>query len=194
MRLLIALFLYVFDGLLSFDFWRELLKSLFLLTILPLLYLHLSKVRFEEVGLSLNLKVSLRYTLAMLVLASPFMLYGATLPEFKSYYPLWQPAREDVFNLFLLWFGMLFWMFTTEFFFRGFLLFSFERTFGRAAILLQAIPYVLVHIDKPSLELPYSFFAGLVFGYVALRTRSVFPGFFAHWTGAVIFDILCLKL
>ncbi|MBI5253856.1 MAG: CPBP family intramembrane metalloprotease [Euryarchaeota archaeon] len=177
----------------SFELWYNLLKSTLLLTVLPLLYLRIRRIKFEEVGLSYP-KNSMRYALAMLILALPFMLYGASLPEFKSYYPFWQPARENISNLLTLWLAMFFWMFNTEFFFRGFLLFSLEKKFGRSAILLQAIPYFLVHFGKPSLELPYSFFAGLVFGYVALRTRSIFPSFFAHWGGAVIFDLLCLKL
>ena len=53
-------------------------------------------------------------------------------------------------------------MFNTEFLFRGYLLFSLKEELGKApALVLHAIPYALVHLGKPTLEVPYSFFMGL---------------------------------
>jgi membrane protease YdiL (CAAX protease family) len=176
-------------------FWQGAAKDTALFSLIPLASLLFLKIRPGEAGLSLkNWKVSLKYASIMLILASPFMLYGASLPDFKVYYPIWHPARESALNLLLLEVVMAVLMFNTEFFFRGFLLFNLEKELGGGkAVMLHVIPYCLVHIGKPTLEVPYSLFAGLVFGYVALRTRSILPSFLAHWGGAWIFDLLCLR-
>lgn len=135
---------------------------------------------------------SVRWAAIMLVAAAPVMLYASTLPEFRAYYPIWPPARESVPHLFLLWALLLVLMLNVEFFFRGFLLFHLEPVAGRLAVVLQALPYALVHLGKPSLEIPYSLFVGIVFGLVALRTRSILPSVLTHWLGAVLFDALVL--
>ncbi len=158
----------------------------------PLFSIVAFKRKLSEFGLKLEPRIALRYAIIMLAMGSPFMLYGATLEEFRAYYPIWKPAEASFDNLLFLWSALLVSMFATEFFFRGFLLFDLERHFGWAAIPLHAVPYALAHIGKPWLEVPYSFLAGLVFGYVALRTRSIFPSYVAHWSGAVIFDVLTL--
>ncbi|MEE8402731.1 MAG: CPBP family intramembrane glutamic endopeptidase, partial [Candidatus Hydrothermarchaeaceae archaeon] len=76
-----------------------------------------------------------------------------------------------------------------------YLLFSLDKAVGRApAILLHAIPYMLVHIGKPPLEVPYSFFAGLLFGYLALKTRSILPSFLVHFLGSAGFELMVLRL
>jgi membrane protease YdiL (CAAX protease family) len=82
-------------------------------------------------------------------------------------------------------------MLATEFFYRGFLMMGTKESIGRWSILLQAIPYAYVHLGKPMLEVYYSFFAGIAFGYVDYESRSIFPSFFLHWTTSIIFDILC---
>ncbi len=200
MRLIVFGFiLLVIDSMIAGDWiWNGLfgwvLRDTLFFFVFPVLALGLLKIPLTGVGLtSRNWKTSLRYAGIMVVLAFPIMVYGSGLPEFKSYYPVWQPARENLYYLPLLWGAMLILMFVLEFFFRGFLLFRLERVFGRVpAIVIQAIPYTLIHIGKPGLEVPYSFFVGLVFGYAALKTRSMLPGFFAHWSSAVIFDLLIL--
>lgn len=176
------------------DFQTGLVKDTFLFSIVPIVALYALGFRAKEAGLSLKAwKRSVSITILMIAIAMPIMLYAATLPEFGSYYPLWTQARYSAQNLVLLEATMLLSMFNTEFFFRGFLLFGLEARIGaKKAILLHAFPYALVHIGKPPLELPYSFLVGIIFGYTALKTRSILPSFIAHWLGAVIFDLLII--
>ncbi|MBN1785495.1 MAG: CPBP family intramembrane metalloprotease, partial [Candidatus Methanofastidiosa archaeon] len=84
-------------------------------------------------------------------------------------------------------------MLSTEFFYRGFMLFGLDRL-GKGAILVQAIPYAYVHLGKPMLEVYYSFFAGIVFGYIDWESKSILPSFLLHWTTSIIFDSLCILL
>ncbi len=173
----------------------------FFLSFLPLVLLFVLKEDFGNVGLSFRRwKTLLAYAFVLVFLATPFMVIGSRLPQFKAYYPLWPPARTSIQNLILLEIGMLVLMFNTEFFFRGFLLFSlndffksikFEKAF-QASIIIHSIPYALVHIGKPGLEVPYSFFIGLVFGYRALKTESIITPLAAHWSSSFIFDMMVL--
>ena len=68
-----------------------------------------------------------------------------------------------------------------EFFFRGFVLFGLERRYGAIlAILVQTIPSTLVHIGKPASEAFAAIGAGLLFGYLAVRTRSILYPLLLH--------------
>ncbi len=177
-----------------------LLNTIFF-SIIPLFTIWVLKEKYINLGLSMEgWKTSLVYATVLVLLATPFMIYGSRLPQFTAYYPIWGPARNSIQNLVLLEIGMLFLMFNTEFFFRGFLLFSLRdyltsidiKKAEWTAIIIHAIPYAAVHIGKPGLEVPYSFFVGLVFGYLAIKTRSIITPLAAHWSSSVIFDLMVL--
>jgi membrane protease YdiL (CAAX protease family) len=68
-----------------------------------------------------------------------------------------------------------------EFLFRGFMLFGLEERYGAlAAILVQMIPSAIVHIGKPASESFAAIVAGLVFGYLAIRTHSILYPLILH--------------
>lgn len=72
-------------------------------------------------------------------------------------------------------------LFGWEFFFRGFVLFTYIRRFGPDGIWLQAVPFALAHIGKPELETLSTIFGGFAFGWIAYRTRSFLYPFLLHW-------------
>jgi len=76
-------------------------------------------------------------------------------------------------------------MIGVEFFFRGFLLFPVADKFGWYAIPLTVMPYCLIHVGKPVLELFGSILVGTGFAYLALQTRSVLYGVILHWVLAM---------
>jgi membrane protease YdiL (CAAX protease family) len=183
------------------NLWQWIGIQTLLFSLVPIAVIILSGTSREEVGLSTgDLRLGLKYVAYMIVFAMPFMVYGAMLPSFKAYYPIWEPARTSILAFILLELAVLVMMFNTEFLFRGLLLFSLEGSLknirrGRwIAIFIHSLIYMAVHFGKPGLEVPYSFFVGLVFGWLALKTRSVLPSFIAHWTSSVIFDILVIIL
>jgi membrane protease YdiL (CAAX protease family) len=67
-----------------------------------------------------------------------------------------------------------------EFMYRGFLLFGLKDKFKEGSILLQTIPFVLVHLGKPELETVSTVFTGILFGYIAYRGKSFWPAFIIH--------------
>jgi membrane protease YdiL (CAAX protease family) len=67
-----------------------------------------------------------------------------------------------------------------EFMYRGFLLFGLMGKFKEGSILLQTIPFVLLHLGKPELETVSTLITGIIFGYVAYRGKSFWPAFIIH--------------
>lgn len=100
---------------------------------------------------------------------------------------LWFVARQDGMQKFyepqlagLPWttfMDLLGW----EFFFRGFILFTYVRKLGPDGLWLQAVPFALAHITKPEIETISTIFGGFAFGWVAYRTRSFIYPFLIHW-------------
>jgi membrane protease YdiL (CAAX protease family) len=114
--------------------------------------------------------------IAVCLTAMALILYGAgKMPEFRSYYHMhaidWSELLLDA----------ALYMFAWEFLFRGYMLFGLERSIGKSAIFVQAIPFVLLHLVKPFLETLFCIPGGCVLGYVAYRTRSFLPCFIIHF-------------
>ncbi len=95
-------------------------------------------------------------------------------PTMRDYYrPLWGPSYPGWVLL-----DMIGW----EFLFRGFLLFAYARAFGAGpALLLQMVPFALLHLGKPALETFSTLLGGLWFGIVAWRSRSALYPMLGHW-------------
>ena len=61
------------------------------------------------------------------------------------------------------------------------MLFSLERRYDALlAILVQTIPSAIVHIGKPVAESFAAIVAGVAFGYLSWRTRSILYPFVLH--------------
>ncbi len=110
---------------------------------------------------------------------------------FKSFYPLYKKAAHGL-GPFLLYEAIqLFHMFAWEFFFRGFMLFGLSKKMDqRLAILIQTIPFAMMHFRKPPLEAYGSIFAGVFQGVVAVRGRSFLPCAILHFMVALTADVL----
>jgi len=166
-------------------------EAIFYLTI-PVLLLIVLRMDPREFGLSLGDRGKLKkYFVVLFLAAIPFMLIGASMSEYQSYYPRFYYENTLDFIRWELMVGLL--MFSTEFFYRGFMLFGLKRL-GRWSIIIQAIPYAYVHLGKPMTEVYYSFFAGAAFGYIDWESESIMPSFLLHWTTSIIFDSLCVIL
>jgi membrane protease YdiL (CAAX protease family) len=79
-----------------------------------------------------------------------------------------------------------------ETFFRGYLLFGLEPRLGPApAILVTTLASTLVHISRPAGEYLGALVAGLVAGYVVLRTRSIWGVLLVHLIAGLSLDVFC---
>ncbi len=110
---------------------------------------------------------------AILVIAPVLWLIGRSDPAMRGYYAYQMTPAMPLFTFL----DLIGW----EFFFRGFILFSYERSFGAHALWLQAVPFAMAHITKPEVETFSTIFGGFAFGWVAWRTRSFLYPFLIHW-------------
>lgn len=67
-----------------------------------------------------------------------------------------------------------------EFLYRGFLLFGLRDKLKESSILVQMIPFALLHLGKPEVETISTLFTGILFGYIAYRGKSFWPAFIIH--------------
>lgn len=68
-----------------------------------------------------------------------------------------------------------------EFHFRGFLQYGLRDSLGSTnAVLLQVLASVLFHIDRPGIETFAAILAGIYWGMLAFRTRSLLSGLLQH--------------
>lgn len=118
-------------------------------------------------------KLGLTYTLLGILLMAPVIYYlGHDNESMRKYYEKYVTGLP--WTTFLDLFG---W----EFFFRGWILFSYARRFGHEALWLQAVPFALAHLGKPEVETLSTIFGGFAFGWVAWRTKSFLYPFLIHW-------------
>ncbi len=184
------------------------LAAFLLLGLLPLLSGLILGERPVDLGLrrpEAGVRPLVYCLLAVLLLAAG--VAAAYTPALYAYYPYSQTLLERAASgeaglfLFHALLYLLAYYLPWEFFFRGFLLFPFlrlveTRSGGKAdaAVLLavaslQAIPSALLHFHHPFTEVLMALPFGMVLGWLAWRTRSVFPGLLLHYTVGLSMDL-----
>jgi membrane protease YdiL (CAAX protease family) len=130
----------------------------------------------------------------MFAVMIPLVLLMSGDAHFQVTYPfLHMRNGEPLWPRFWCWEGVYAIQFVSlEFFFRGFLLHGTRRRFGAYAIPVMMVPYCMIHFTKPMPEAFASIIAGLVLGYMSLRTRSIWLGAAIHITVALSMDFASL--
>jgi len=130
---------------------------------------------------------------ALLYLAFlPILILVSSTPAFCHKYPLFIDAKRS-FGHFVLYEGAYAVYFIGwEFIFRGFLLFGLKPALGFYAVFIQTIPFAILHFGKPQPETLAAIVAGLLLGYLALRTRSFWYCWLLHSLVAITNDVLAL--
>ncbi len=152
-------------------------------------------LRHRELGLGLG---NVKLGLIILAISTPFAVLGGYVgaqdDAIRQAYPL-----DPNLTLGMLVFGAhavmyLLYYAGFDFFFRGFLLFGLLPRFGPlASNVFQAGLATLVHVGKPTTELVAAFPASLLFGYITLRTGSIWYAVIGHWVVGVTMDWVLLR-
>lgn len=130
--------------------------------------------------------------LTLYAIMVPLLVWASTQGSFQQKYPFYRGAAGG---------GASFWGYEllygaqfagVEFFFRGFLTFALFKRFGYNALLIMAIPYVMVHFNKPLPETFGALGAAFILGALALRAGSCVPGIFLHWAVGMTMDVLAI--
>lgn len=171
------------------------LAALVLLFLVPLGVARLVGLRPRDLGLGARgAGRELLLVLAMWLAFVPVVYLASRTPSFMASYPRLRAMSNDP-QLFAVYQTIYLskWL-AWEFFFRGFMLFGFERDFGRGkAVVLSTIPFVLMHYTKPEAEMLGAILAGPVLCAIALRSRSIWPGVVLHWLVAASMDFFASR-
>jgi len=144
-----------------------------------ILGIHIIKLLFKEnlrdYGFKLgDYKIGFFFLFIFLAVMLLLVWFVSATPAFAQKYPHLPGARTSWDVFFIYEAGMLIYMFAWEFMWRGFMLFGLEKKFGYYSILMQMIPFVILHNGKPFLETFGAIFGGIALGILALRTRSFY--------------------
>jgi membrane protease YdiL (CAAX protease family) len=171
------------------------LAGFVLLGLIPALVVRLLfRERLADYGVCIGNKV--RTLRAILVLCPCFIVAGyiaSTDPAVQAQYPI-NPSAGKSPGMFAIHAAtyLLFYL-GWEFHFRGFLQLGIRHRLGDVnALLVQVLASGLLHIGRPASETFASFFAGLLWGVLAIRTRSLLSGLMQHYLLGVSLDwFLC---
>lgn len=150
-----------------------------------------------------NAKIGLSVSAFFLAVMLPLTWVASKSSFFAGQYPLAGAAaytlklpQEHVsLSLFLAYeAGYCFYFISWEFLFRGWMLHGLVPHFGEAgSVLIQMLPFALMHLGKPEPEAFGSILAGLALGVLALRTKSIWYGVLVHAAVAVWMDFLSVR-
>lgn len=167
-----------------------------LMFVVPVLYVKLVMKRpLSDFGFGLgDIKWGSKWLITIPLLVVPLIYISSKMPDVRSEYPLAKSLMSDQSRLILYELGyIIFYYIAWEFFFRGFLLFGLKERFGAFnAVLIQTISSCLVHIDKPEGEIIGSIFIGVLFGMIALRSRSIWWVLLLHISIGVLTDLFII--
>ena len=133
-------------------------------------------------------------TIRSFLIMGPLFVLGGYLASkntaVAAYYPL-NPNAGQMFGLHV--FTYLLYYMGWEFYFRGFMQFGLRERFGDAgAIMSQVLASTLLHIGTPPSEAFGAILAGIIWGLLAFRTRSLLSGFLQHSLMGITLDwVLC---
>ena len=129
-----------------------------------------------DFGLRLgNYKLWLPYVLIFLAIAIPILYFTSDMSSVQGYY-----RSHRNFDLLKYALQMGVYMLGWEFLFRGFMLFGLKEKFKEGSIIIQMIPFVLLHFGKPEIETISTIFTGLLWGYIRYRGKSFWPAYIMH--------------
>ena len=130
--------------------------------------------------------------LLMLAVVVPLAFVMSARASFQDCYPFFRAAVDHPLEFWIWQLGYALQFVCLEFFFRGFMVHGLEPKLGWYGVLVMTVPYCLIHLGKPLPEVFASIIAGLVLGFLALQSRSIFWGAAAHISVAVSMDMFCL--
>ena len=162
------------------------LYGFIVLFILPAIYLKMCGKRLRDFGLSLGrVKIALPLFFIFLAILTLVAWWMTTMPVFQNFY-----GGMDGMNPIHLLISYLVAMWGWEFIHRGFLIQGLRKHVGKLSIFIQLLPFVILHLDKPVLEVYGSLLFGLFAGLYAYISESFVYGVILHTYFAIIIVIL----
>jgi len=168
-------------------------KKVFRLIVLLIpLFIYYKKDKDQMAGFyGLTLKgKSLKMYIPLLAIMAVIIYLSTFLPSIQKFYPMYFKSGGASFSRLN---GLPNWLtiasfesfylssfISIEFFFRGFLIFSFVRFLGPQVVLPAVCCYAALHFGKPFAEAFSSIFGGYILSILALKTKNLWGGVILH--------------
>lgn len=173
-------FLYWFIG----DFFTFVVLSILIIKFL-------FKEKLKDYGLKFgDYKTGLKLSVIFIIIMLPIIWFASSEPSFVNTYPQLVSARNSWNIFFIFEAGLLIYLVAWEFIWRGFMMFGLEKKFGYYAILIQMIPFLILHNGKPAAETFGAILGGIALGILAYRTRSIYYCVLTHMSVMFSIDLI----
>jgi len=166
--------------LIEFYYWY--IGDFLVFFIIPYLIIKLVfKEKQVDYGLTIgDAGAGVKITVIFVLIMIPFIWFFTSQQSFSLTYPLLYQARDSWKIFFIYELGLIFYLAAWEFIWRGFMLFGLKEKFGYYAVIIQMLPFVILHDGKPPLETFGAIAGGLALGILAYRTRSIYYCIITH--------------
>lgn len=150
------------------------------------------RLKAAEIGIGLG---DWRLALWLMAAYLPLVVIGTWVlssgDAFLTQYPHYSPAARD-WKLFAIYhaFFLAYWV-GWEYLWRGFVLFGTAPRLGVLAIVVQAVPFAVLHFNKPFPEALLSLVGGVALGALVWRCRSFWIAVPIHAAQMLILDLWC---
>ena len=146
--------------------------TLFVLSVIVIKFI--LRESLKDYGLQIGeLKSGILFSTIFLIIMIPVIWFFSSTSAFSEKYPHLLSTRNSWEEFFIYEWGMVLYMISWEFIWRGFMLFGLKEKFGYYSVLIQMIPFVILHNGKPIAETFGAIVGGLVLGALAFRTNSI---------------------
>lgn len=180
-------------------FWMGSYKLLAAFLLFGLIPMGIVRWVFKESLCDYGLRLGVtKFTFRSFLIMAPFVVLIAILTgrqeAFYAVYPFNEAIRPENTSLSHAAFALhaliyLGYYFGWEFLFRGFLQHGLSERCGLAtAIVVQTLASTMLHYGHPGSEVLGSIFAGLIWGFLAVRTQSILSGFAQHALLGIVLD------
>lgn len=141
----------------------------------------LYKEKLSNLGLisPKNKLLAATLTFLAILIFVPIMVLLAKQESFRAYYSINNPDLGRLTFLQLVIFPMYYYC--EEFFFRGFLLLNLWKKVKWHSLWITDIIFIFAHISKPLAEIMMALPVGIVFAFLTLTTRSIYPSIIVHY-------------
>jgi hypothetical protein len=176
------------------DYIYWFLSSLILFAALPLIAAAIIPgIRLREFGLGAgDWRYGLKAFAFLYLVMLPFVVGASYTATFAGQYPMCGGATSGWHALVIYECCYAAYFIGWEFVYRGLLCNGLYPRIGAAVILLQTIPFAVMHAGKPEAESFGAIIAGIALGTIAVRARSFWYGVGLHAAVAMTMDALAM--
>ncbi len=158
-----------------YPIWNGWLSNLLYFGLFPIIIILVLRKNPLDFGLRLGSPRIWGFYVIITCIAAAIILYAVSfMPSLQTYYQM------ENFKFTTYFWTSCISLAASEFIFRGFLLFGLKDKLKEGSILLQMVPFVLVHLGKPAIETISTIITGILFGYICYRGKSYWPAFIIH--------------